>query len=108
LLRRADDHHRGVRAWRNATASANNAGHLLQDRLLMIISRLRKDTRSARRFSLGHGTARRDIQLSRQITQTIATFAPARSLFSSRGTVRQLAASHRLPSAVVRAAPKSP
>jgi hypothetical protein len=74
----------------------------------MTTYRLPKHTRSARRFSIGHGTARRGIQLSRQITQTVATMAAACSSFSSRCTVRQLAASHRLPSAVVPAAPKSP
>jgi len=88
--------------------SPNKASDPLQDRHLMTRARLRKDTRSARRFSIGHRTARRDIQLSRQITQTVATFAAARSSFSRRRTVRQLAASHRLPSTVVRATPKSP
>src|SRR5262249_32721001 len=108
LLRRPHDHHRDLRARCNATASADRAGDPHQDRYLMITSRLRKNVRSPRRFSSGHGTVRRDIRLSRQTTQTFAMLVPARRPFSSRCTVRQLVLSRRPPSAAVRAAPKSP
>jgi len=74
----------------------------------MITSRLTENARSARRFSIGHGIVRRDIQLSRQIAQTLAMLVVGRRSFSSRCTVRRLPPSRRWPSAAVRAAPKSP
>jgi hypothetical protein len=74
----------------------------------MTTSRLRKNARSARRSSIGHGTARRDIQISRQIGQRLATFIAARRSFIARNTAYQLAALHRLRSAAALAAPKSP
>jgi hypothetical protein len=107
-LRRPHDHHRDLRARRNATASANRSADPHQNRQLMISPRFRRDTRSARRFSSGHGTARPDIQRSHQIAQSLATFVTTRRSFRTRYTVCRLAPLRRLPSAAVRAAPKSP
>lgn len=74
----------------------------------MILPRFRKAARFARRFSIGHGTARPDIQLLPQIVQGLVAFLAARRSFIRRFIARQLAAARRQPSAVVPAAPKSP
>ena len=71
MLRRSHDHHRGVRARRNATTSPDSSNDRHQDRHLMTASQSRKSVRRARWLSIRHGRARSDIrqpwQLGRQV-----------------------------------------
>ena len=71
-------------------------------------ARYKKDARSARRFSIGHGSARPRIHLSPQIPQLFAVFVAAPCPISSLLIICRLAASHRPRSAAVSAAAKSP
>jgi hypothetical protein len=74
----------------------------------MTPSRLRKNLRAARRFSIGHRTARSDIRQSAQIAQGSSAFITTPRSFNSLSTACQLAALLPLPSTAMRAAPKSP
>ena len=60
MLRRSHDHHRGLRARRNATASAVISNHRSQDRYLMsaILSSQIQTTDRSRRSSIRQGGAR--------------------------------------------------
>ena len=58
MLWRSHDHHRSLRARRNATPSADRSNERHQDRHLMTASQSRKSARRARRLSTGHGRAR--------------------------------------------------
>ena len=69
MLWRSHDHHRGVRAWRNATASADSANQPHQVRHLMTASQSCKSARRACRLSTGHGRARSDIRRPTQIVR---------------------------------------
>ena len=57
MLRRSHDHHRGLRARCNATASADSSTDRNQDRHLMTASQSRKSARRARWLSTGHGSS---------------------------------------------------
>lgn len=74
----------------------------------MTFARYTKDARSARRVSIGHGTARPGRQRSPQIGQRLAALVAIPRSFIARSTVNQLATPHPVRSAAVRAAPKSP
>ena len=108
MLWRSHDHHRGVRAWRNATASADSANQPHQVRHLMTASQSCKSARRACRLSTGHGRARSDIRRPTQIVRQFIELDAARRSFSSHLTVAQLAASARSKPASSPAAPKSP
>ena len=60
MLRRSHDHHRGVRARCNATASADSSNERHQDRHLVTASQSCKSARHARWLSTSHGKARSD------------------------------------------------
>jgi hypothetical protein len=61
MLRRSHDRHRGLRAWCNATATADSSNHRHQTRHLMTALQSRKSARRARWISTCHGRARSDI-----------------------------------------------
>ena len=71
MLRRSHDHHRGLHARCNATASADRSNKRHQDRHLMTASQSCKSARYARRLSTGHGRARPGICQPPQIVRQL-------------------------------------
>ena len=91
MLRRSHAHHRGLRAWRNATASADSSNDCHQARQLMTASQSRKSGNRARRLSTGHGRARSDTQLPSQIARQLIMSDAIRRPFTGRFAAGQLA-----------------
>ncbi|WP_245285102.1 phage integrase N-terminal SAM-like domain-containing protein [Bradyrhizobium sp. WSM3983] len=108
LLRRPHDHHRGLRARCNATASTDGPTESHQDRHLMTASQSRQSARRVRRLSTSHGRARPDIRQPSQIARQFTEFDAARRSFASRFTVARLARSARSQPTSSSAALKSP
>ncbi len=108
MLRRSHDHHRGLRARCNATASADSSTHRNQGRHLMTASHLRKSDRRTSCLSTGHGRARSDTQPSSQTVRQFTAIDATRRSSSSRFTVHRLAGAPRLHSHTSSAALKSP
>ena len=108
VLWRSHDHHRGVRARCNATASADGFDQPYQDRHLMIASQSCKTARCARHLSTGHGRPRSDFQPAAQIVRQFIVGDAILRPFIGPFTVEQLAASARSKSASSPAAFKSP
>ena len=108
MLRRSHDHHRGLRARCNATASADKSNDRHQDRHLMTASQSRKSARRARCLSIGHGRARSDIQPSSQIARQFTAFNATHRSFASRSALGHLAEPAQLQSLTSSAALKSP
>lgn len=69
MLRRPHDHHRGVRAWCNATTSLDSSSDRDQDRDLMTVPQSRKPARRARWLSTGYDRTRPDIRPPPQIVR---------------------------------------
>src|SRR6267142_1950410 len=108
MLRRSHDHHRGLRARCNATASADSSTHRNQGRHLMTASHFRKSDRRTSCLSTGHGRARSDTQPSSQTLRQFTAIDATRRSSSSRFTVHRLAGAPRLHSHTSSAALKSP
>ena len=108
MLRRSHDHHRGVRARCNATASADSSNQPHQARHLITMSQSRKSAPHSRCLSTSHGRAHSDIrqtsQIARQLAQVDATYRSFIGCF----TVAQLVGPTRSHSISSPAAPKSP
>jgi hypothetical protein len=83
MLRRSHDHHRGLRARRHATASANNSNNRQQARYLMTASQSCKSDRRARCLSISNGRVRSDIQPSPQSDRQLTAFNAIRLSFIS-------------------------
>ena len=108
VLRRSHDHHRGLRARCNATASADSSTHRNQGRHLMTASHPRKSDRRTRCLSTGHGRARPDIRLSSQIVRQLTEPDATHRTSSSRFTFQRLAGALRVHLHTSSAALKSP
>ena len=109
-LRRPHDHHRDLRAWLNASVSAESSDGSNQDRHLMTtpVLRSRKVVRSLSWFSTGGDGARSNIQPSTQIAQQPSSLDRRGFPLTARTAVRQCAPSARIHSGASSAAIKSP
>ena len=108
MLRRSDDHHRGLRAWCRATVSANRSNDRQQARHLMTASQSRKSARRARCRSSGHGKVRFDTQPPTQIGRQLPAFNAICGSYMSHFPFGQPARPAQLQSHTSAAAFKSP
>src|SRR5262249_27727200 len=109
-LRRPHDHHRDLRAWLNASVSAESSDGSNQDRHLMTtpVLRSRKVVRSLSWFSTGGDGARSNIQPSTPNAQQPSSLHPPGPSLPTPMAVRQCAPSARIHSGASSAAIKSP
>jgi hypothetical protein len=108
MLWREHDHHRGLRARDNATASADWSDDHHQDRHLMTALQSRNSTHPVRCRSTGHARVRADAPLSPQIARQLAAVSAICRPLINRFIVSQLAGSVRSQSYSSPEALKSP
>ena len=69
MLRRPNDHHRDFRAWLNTSISADDSHDQNRHVMTTLATARRRNTRSLRRSSTGHGSTRLNTQLPCQIVR---------------------------------------